>query len=142
LAGLWLVGQLFGSGSANGPRFPWDTDAQESAAVQSDLNEIPDYNYDPGSYYDATIEADETQFWQEVRPLDEAPAASGCPSGCVSPSYGCVIKGNLAFATNEKIYHLPVDPFYSQTVINPARGERWFCTEAEAEANGWHHAKQ
>jgi hypothetical protein len=27
--------------------------------------------------------------------------------------------------------------FYHATVIDPRYGERWFCTEAEAIANGW-----
>ena len=30
---------------------------------------------------------------------------------------------------------------YTATVIDPARGERWFCTEAEAEAAGWRRTK-
>jgi micrococcal nuclease len=67
-----------------------------------------------------------------------APAArSSCPQGCTVPPAGCVIKGNISQSTGEKIYHVPGGDFYDQTVIDPARGERWFCTEAEAVANGW-----
>jgi hypothetical protein len=136
------MGQIFGSGSgsANGPRFPWDTDSQEAADVQSDLADIPDYNYDPGPQ-NLAPNFEETSFWLDVRPPDEAPAASGCPNGCTSPPSGCVIKGNNAFNTGDKIYHLPGDPYYTETVINPDYGERWFCTEQEAQANGWRHAK-
>ncbi|HWO73950.1 MAG TPA: thermonuclease family protein, partial [Dehalococcoidia bacterium] len=65
------------------------------------------------------------------------PAARGCPQGCVTPPPGCVIKGNVSQSTREKIYHVPGGEFYDATVIDPSRGERWFCTEAEALANGW-----
>ena len=101
---------------------------------------IPDYNYDPGPQ-NLAPNFEETSFWLDVRPPDEAPAASGCPNGCTSPPSGCVIKGNNAFNTGDKIYHLPGDPYYTETVINPDYGERWFCTEQEAQANGWRHAK-
>lgn len=48
-----------------------------------------------------------------------------------------VIKGNISLSTGEKIYHVPGGEFYDQTVITAAKGERWFCTEAEAVAAGW-----
>ena len=60
-----------------------------------------------------------------------------CPEGCTSPPAGCAVKGNISQTTGEKIYHVPGGAFYEATVINPASGERWFCTEAEALANGW-----
>jgi micrococcal nuclease len=66
-----------------------------------------------------------------------APAGAGCPQGCVVPPAGCVIKGNISQSTGEQIYHVPGGDFYDQTVIDPSRGERWFCSEAEALGNGW-----
>lgn len=62
---------------------------------------------------------------------------AGCPAGCTYQIEGCDIKGNVAFGSGEKIFHLPNMKFYSETVINPDYGERWFCTETEAIANGW-----
>lgn len=56
------------------------------------------------------------------------------------PPVGCTIKGNIAQDSGERIYHLPGDEFYDRTRISPARGERWFCTEAEARAAGWRRA--
>lgn len=47
----------------------------------------------------------------------------------------CVIKGNIS--SNGKIYHTPESPWYSRTKINIQTGERWFCSEDEAEAAGW-----
>ncbi len=67
--------------------------------------------------------------------------AGGCPNGCVTPPPGCVIKGNINLETKEKIYHVPGGEFYDQTTIDPREGERWFCTEQEAVANGWRRSK-
>ncbi|MEG4274403.1 MULTISPECIES: sunset domain-containing protein [unclassified Microcoleus] len=53
---------------------------------------------------------------------------------------GCTIKGNISIDTGNKVYHLPGMEDYESTVIDPARGERWFCTESEAKANGWRKA--
>ncbi|MEM0987980.1 MAG: thermonuclease family protein [Pseudomonadota bacterium] len=48
---------------------------------------------------------------------------------------GCPIKGNIS--ANGRIYHTPWSQWYARTRINTARGELWFCTEAEALAAGW-----
>ncbi|NJO50151.1 MAG: cold shock domain-containing protein [Leptolyngbyaceae cyanobacterium RM2_2_4] len=53
---------------------------------------------------------------------------------------GCIIKGNISVETGNKLYHLPGMEDYESTVISPANGERWFCTEAEAIASGWRKA--
>jgi cold shock CspA family protein len=53
---------------------------------------------------------------------------------------GCVIKGNISIETGNKLYHLPSMEDYESTVIDPAMGERWFCSESEAIANGWRRA--
>jgi cold shock CspA family protein len=50
---------------------------------------------------------------------------------------GCNIKGNISIETGGKIYHVPGAEDYESTVIDPTRGEKWFCTESEAIANGW-----
>lgn len=54
---------------------------------------------------------------------------------------GCVIKGNISYSTGEKIYHLPGCGSYDKTVINQSAGERWFCSEQDAQAAGWRRAK-
>jgi hypothetical protein len=73
-------------------------------------------------------------------PLDSAQGndtSNGCPFGCTDHKPGCDIKGNISFNTGEKIYHVPGGYFYDSTTIDPSYGEMWFCTEAEAIANGW-----
>jgi endonuclease YncB( thermonuclease family) len=56
-----------------------------------------------------------------------------------APSFECTIKGNVN-RRGERIYHLPGQLNYSHTSMNKGLGERWFCTEAEAEAAGWRKA--
>lgn len=53
----------------------------------------------------------------------------------------CAIKGNIS-QRGERIYHLPGQRNYADTRIDPARGERLFCSEAEAQAAGWRKARQ
>lgn len=54
---------------------------------------------------------------------------------------GCAIKGNIS-SSGEHIYHLPDGQYYERTKISTAKGERWFCTEAEAIASGWRKARR
>jgi len=54
----------------------------------------------------------------------------------------CNIKGNISMRTGERIYHVPGGEVYNATVINPAKGERWFCSEAEARAAGWRKSRR
>lgn len=66
-----------------------------------------------------------------------APASSQAappPATDVEPG-DCRIKGNVS--DNGRIYHVPGSRDYDKTKIDPARGERWFCSTAEAEAAGW-----
>lgn len=51
----------------------------------------------------------------------------------------CTIKGNIS-TTGEKIYHLPGCGSYAKTKIEESRGEKMFCTEAEAQAAGFRKA--
>jgi endonuclease YncB( thermonuclease family) len=48
---------------------------------------------------------------------------------------GCAIKGNVT--AHGKIYHMPWSPWYAQIKMDPEKGRRWFCSEAEAVAAGW-----
>lgn len=53
-----------------------------------------------------------------------------------APSSECPIKGNIN-RKGERIYHAPWSRSYKRTRINVSKGERWFCSEAEALAAGW-----
>jgi len=69
-------------------------------------------------------------------PTRSAGAASPAPPSAPSARpTGCRIKGNIS--QSGRIYHVPGSPSYDQTRIDESKGERWFCTEAEARAAGW-----
>ncbi|WP_235604633.1 thermonuclease family protein [Sulfitobacter sp. EhC04] len=61
--------------------------------------------------------------------------------GRVAADPNCRIKGNIS-ASGERIYHTPGQAFYDRTGISAARGERWFCSEAQARASGWRPARR
>ena len=67
--------------------------------------------------------------------LGAAPAAAQTSSGAQ-----CPIKGNIS-SKGERIYHPPGCRYYNSTLIDPKRGERWFCSEQEAVAAGWRRTK-
>jgi len=77
-------------------------------------------------------------IWQApATPAWEYRAAAWDRADDLAPN-GCAIKGNVSRAGH--IYHLPWSPWYGKVKIDPARGERWFCSEAEAIAAGWRPA--
>ena len=57
------------------------------------------------------------------------------------PPRGCAIKGNIS-KSGTRIYHVPDGRYYDATQINTAKGERWFCSEAEAQGAGWRRSRQ
>ncbi len=54
----------------------------------------------------------------------------------------CNIKGNISYDTGERIYHVPGQEHYAETIISPSKGERWFCSEADAREAGWRKARR
>ncbi len=41
-----------------------------------------------------------------------------------------------------RLYHVPGGQYYKRTKITSSKGERWFCSEAEAQAAGWRRSKR
>ncbi len=58
----------------------------------------------------------------------------------ISPQPDCNIKGNISLNSGIKFYHLVGMEDYEITRIEESKGEKWFCTEAEAIASGWRKA--
>jgi len=54
---------------------------------------------------------------------------------------GCVIKGNLD-KSDKRWYHLSSFRHYEQTVVNLNKGDRWFCSEEEAQRAGFERARE
>jgi len=73
---------------------------------------------------------------QAVNPL--VTSVANTPN--VSPQSNCNIKGNISLNSGSKFYHLLGMEDYDTTRIEESKGERWFCTEAEAISSGWRKA--
>ena len=54
---------------------------------------------------------------------------------------GCLLKGNIN-AKGLRIVHAPGQRDYAATRIDVSRGERWFCSLADAQAAGWTPARR
>ena len=52
----------------------------------------------------------------------------------------CPIKGNIS--ASGRIFHVPGGKYYERTGIDESRGERWFCSEAEARSAGWRRSRR
>lgn len=64
-------------------------------------------------------------------------AGGGSPAAAEdAPVPQCQIKGAIG-PKGERLYHVPGSPYYERIQPNPARGDRWFCSKAEALAAGW-----
>ena len=53
----------------------------------------------------------------------------------------CKIKGNIS-SKGMRIYHVPGGRWYDRTKIDEGKGERFFCSEADATAAGWRRSSQ
>jgi micrococcal nuclease len=95
--------------------------------------------YPPDVKYQSLFQAAEKEAQQAGRGLW---GTCGLVAGTktTGPATDCVIKGNIS-SSGEKIYHLPGQRYYNQTVIDESKGERWFCSEEEAQAAGWRKSK-
>ena len=84
---------------------------------------------------EAAARAERAGIWQgEAVPAWEHRQRHWTAAEAQAPD-GCAIKGNIT--KNGRIYHMPWSPWYGQIRIEPDKGKRWFCSEAEAIAAGW-----
>ena len=132
--------------------FPFDSsyDDDLSAEIAEGRREAEQYDQYREDLYDqyaseasteiALFELEES-FFSDDSESSSSGGQSGCPNGCIYHPPGCDVKGNISFDTDEKIYHVPGQDYYNETIIRPEYGERWFCTESEAKANGWRKAE-
>jgi endonuclease YncB( thermonuclease family) len=76
---------------------------------------------------------------RQVRAAGVAASVPYAVAAVPRPPGACLIKGNISNAG--RIYHVPGSAYYEVTRIDEAKGERWFCTEAQARAEGWRAPK-
>lgn len=99
------------------------------------------YSYPPDVKYQDQINKAQQEAREVSRGLwGSCPVQTMIPVPQENNSGGsCLIKGNIS-ASGEKIYHLIGCGSYEKTKIDEARGEKWFCSESEAQAAGWRKA--
>jgi endonuclease YncB( thermonuclease family) len=84
---------------------------------------------------EAAAKAARLGVWQaETQPPWEYRAGRWTAAEQQAPE-GCAIKGNVT--RTGRIYHMPWSPWYARIRIEPEKGKRGFCSEAEAIAAGW-----
>ena len=59
----------------------------------------------------------------------------------VNDNEECLIKGNIG-RSGDRIYHIPGGQYYSRTKIDPTKGERYFCSEGDAQTAGWRKSRR
>jgi hypothetical protein len=138
MRGSWILIALLTLGGAGGCSGPGAVSASEPATNPARVvATAPSGNTPSGN----------TPSGNTPRPPPVAPTSARKPTTNTTPapvtgeSESCLIKGNISVATGEKIYHVPGQRDYEKTVITQSKGERWFCSEAEAVAAGWRKSK-
>lgn len=77
-------------------------------------------------------------FWNTCQQATSSVIIS-TPVSAPAGNGSCTIKGNIS-ASGEKIYHMSGCGSYDKTRIDASHGERWFCSENEAQTAGWRKA--
>lgn len=102
------------------------------------------YSYPPDIKYQTKFDEaerkareDKLGLWTACSGSETTITPTTQTSSATNPS--CTIKGNIS-ASGEKIYHMQGCGSYSKTTIDEGRGEKWFCTEVEAQTAGWRKA--
>jgi len=90
------------------------------------------------SLFDIEIEAREAKrgIWGLSEAQNMPPWEWRRTGGQEGAPEGCNIKGNVN-SKGDKIYHVPGMSSYGATKIDESKGERWFCSDEEAQAAGW-----
>lgn len=133
-------------------RDPYGRAVSRCMAGSTDLGEAMvragwamDYvRFSGGAYASAEAEARRARrgLWAgrfETPSTWRAEARQARPAPASPPQSGCVIKGNIN-AKGRRIFHVPGQEDYAATSIDTSKGERWFCSAAEALAAGWREA--
>lgn len=116
--GIFVNDYLVREGFANSTSFP------------------PDIKYQ-GQFLKAEAEARQKNrgLWNACSNSANQSQVSNDPISTESGPNNCTIKGNIS--SGGKIYHMPGQYYYNKTQIDESKDEKWFCTEAEAQAAGW-----
>lgn len=121
-SGYWIAASLVDNAPADLP-------------IAAPVAQPPGSN--PTSAAQEVVTAPTLDVAQRFEPAAPAANPFRCEGGCaVAPDPSCAIKGNVN-SKGERIYHTPSSNSYNNTDVKPEEGDRWFCTEAEAQAAGF-----
>ncbi len=110
------------------------------AAEQAAAQQAAEQAAQQAAAQQAADEAAAQQAAQQAAAQAAADQAAAQQAAAAS-SGSCDIKGNIN-DKGERIYHVKgKSPSYDATKIDESKGERWFCSEAEAQAAGWRAPK-
>ena len=109
-----------------------------------------EYTYDGEYYYQSAYKELQNEaknnkrgLWQDnVCKETVSDDANTVQEPTLKQTTNCNIKGNISYNNGKKIYHVPGQKYYDETIINESAGERWFCSEEEAIAAGWRKSKE
>ena len=97
-------------------------------------------SYPPDIKYQQQFSESQMEAQQSGRGLWSTCSDKNASNTTLYNKEGCSIKGNIS-SSGEKIYHMSGQKYYDKTVIDEAKGERWFCTEDDAISAGWRKSK-
>ena len=84
----------------------------------------------------------EKQKKVDNRPVGTLPYPIKITDKCdFSNSQERLIKGNIDQKTKERTYYIPNSIMYKTITIEENHNDRWFCTEQEAQLQGWVKSK-
>lgn len=120
-----------------------DDDGVDAGRALTEAGAATAYRHYSTAYVAAeqTAKASQRGIWAGPVTAPEVYRASSrtAPADEAGPE-GCAIKGNIS--SGGQIFHSPGQRDYARTRIDTAKGERWFCSTAEARAAGWRAARR
>ncbi len=96
-------------------------------------------SYPPDTKYQNQLNQAQEEAQQGSRGMWGSCSKQGIDTSEITQE-GCNIKGNIS-SSGDKIYHLLGQKYWSKTVIDETRGEKYFCTEEEAQKAGFRKSK-
>lgn len=121
------------------PPDTWQAPWQWRAAGRGEPVAYMDYRNETFAQCMAAMPANVLPAKASAASADEGTSGVTVPASVNPPHGNCLIKGNIS--PGGRIYHLPGSDSFEKTRIDETRGERWFCTEAEAREAGWRPAR-
>lgn len=126
-----------------------DSDSDDNVYVNKYMLENGFARYSPDENFSKQRELQEAEsvakakvvgLWKECKNEKNENRKESIGIGPSDPN--CAIKGNVSDTGFGKVYFPPHCANYNKVIVEPAKGERYFCSEKEAEKAGFSKAQQ